>query len=185
MRLAGHICVRVRRGRRRVAGPTQAFLDAALAQIRPVPKGSGQIGPLPRCSSSNMPRLVLPPRSSQRADRAGPNAQLILLQTLRSVRELVMRLAGRICVRVRRGRRRVAGPTQAFLDTALAQIRLPRQPCPPTMIANHDRLGGVRPDRPAAAFLVVDYAKACPSSSLLTSGRSGRTKRTPNSLTDP
>ncbi len=54
MRLAGRICVRARRGRRRVAGPTQGFLDAALAQIRPVPKGSGQIGPLPRRSSSNM-----------------------------------------------------------------------------------------------------------------------------------
>ncbi len=49
------------------------------------------------------------------------------------------------------------------------------------MPANHDRWG-IRPDRPAAASPivndgVVDYAKACPSSSLLTAGRSGRTKR--------
>ncbi len=34
-------------------------------------------------------------------------------------------------------------------------------------------------------MLVVEYAKACPSSSLLTAGRLGRTKRTTNSFADP
>ncbi len=48
------ICAGARSGRRRGVGPHEAFRDAAPAQMRPVPKGSGEIGLLPRCLSSNM-----------------------------------------------------------------------------------------------------------------------------------
>ena len=61
---------RVRSGWRSVAGPTVAARDAAVAEKRAVllyraPKGSGEIGPLPRCSSSNMPSMsfLLAPNS--------------------------------------------------------------------------------------------------------------------------
>lgn len=39
--MAGRISPPVRSGRRRVAGPTQGFRDAAGGEIRPVPKGLG------------------------------------------------------------------------------------------------------------------------------------------------